>query len=324
MKKAIQTKDNVFKKAFLPDSKKVCSVLFLFTLLLLCGCSSGYENYAEANLKLADSVSSAITSSAAKIGRGDSNHTFIRTADIKFKVQNVKTATFRIEDIVSKHGGYVTYTNLSSNISYVNSTKVKEDSLMETTHYKVENSLTIRVPNTHLDSTLREIAPLMDFLDHRTIKADDIKFTLMSNQLAENRYKHHKVRFTEAIDKKGKKLEETADAEHSLLFKQENADNTRIETLDLLDQVSYSTITLYIYQPETIKYSMLPCEDNIKPYQPSFLKRVGESFSDGWYIFEQIILFFVQMWGLVVLMIALFFLIRWMVGYLSKSGLKKA
>jgi hypothetical protein len=324
MKKAIQTSGQGFKKTFHSNSKKVYSVLFLFSLLFFGSCSSAYEKYTDENVKLADSVSAAISSSASKIGKSDSDHTFIRTADIKFKVSNVKAASFRIEDIVSRHGGYVTYTNLSSNVTYVNSTKVKEDSLLEATHYKVENSLTIRIPNAQLDSTLREIAPLMEFLDHRTIKADDIKFTLMSNQLAENRYKNHKARFTEAIDKKGKKLEETAEAEHDLLFKQEHADNTRIETLELLDQVSYSTITLYIYQPETIKYAMIPCGDNIKPYQPSFLSRLGESFKDGWYIFEQILLFFVQMWGLIVLMIVLFFSIRWMVGYLSKNTLKKA
>lgn len=322
MKTVITKPGNVFQKNVLPGTTLLILAASVF---LISSCSSGdYGKYASEEAKLADSVAAPISSSAAKYGKADSNHTFIRTADIKFKVKDVRSATFRIEDIIAKHGGFVTYTNLSSNISWVNKTQVTEDSTMEATHYQVDNSLTIRVPNMHLDSALREIAPLMNFLDHRTIKADDIKFTLMANQLAENRYKQHKQRFTEAIDNKGKKLRETASAEDELLVKQENADNTRIETLELLDKVEYSTVILYIYQPETIQYAMVVNEDNVVPYKPSFFKQLGDSFKSGWLVFEQIILFFVKGWGIILLLAAMFFGIKWLIGYLSKTDLNKA
>lgn len=293
--------------------------------LLLYSCSANKEKMEqEERSSLADSVSSLISSSASKVNKADSNHTFIRTANIKFKVKDVRKATFTIEDVVSRHNGFVTFTNLTGNLTYKQETKVSEDSLMEATHYNVDNSLTIRVPNTQLDSVLREIAPLMEFLDHRTIKADDIKFTLLSNQLAEKRYAQHKQRFTNAIDTKGKKLRETAGAEDDLLAKQESADNTRIETMELLDQVNYSTVTLYIYQPETITYALIAGPKTIEPYKPSFLKQLGAAFVSGWHMFEELILFFAQIWGVLLIAFLLFIGIRRLVSHLSKPDVKKA
>jgi hypothetical protein len=305
----------------------VYSMVLLSTFSVgLFSCSGGpyEEKYASENTAaLADSVASIASSNAAVLGKADSTHTFIRTADIKFKVKDVKLSTFAIEDLVNRHGGYVTYTHLSSNISSQYKTQVSADSTEERTHFNVNNSITIRVPNTQLDSVMRGMAPLMDFLDHRIIKADDIKYTLLANQLAENRYKKHKQRFTKTIDTKGKKLKESVNAEDELLIKDELADNTKIETMELMDQVNYSTVTLYIYQPETIKKMLVANEEKIEPYVPSFGKRLGTAFTDGWHVFENIILFFVNIWGVIILMIGLVFLLKWMITYFSRQDLRK-
>lgn len=301
-------------------------VLVPFLSLFLFSCGGNMEDrFANESSKAEmDSVRSVATSNAAVVGKADSTHTFIRTADIKFKVKDVKQSTFDIEDLVAKHNGYITYTNLSSNISYQNKVQVSEDSCKERTYYNVENSVTMRIPNTELDAVLRGLAPFMDFLDHRTIKADDIKYTLLSNQLAEKRYKNYKQRYTKAIDTKGKKLKETVNAEENLVVTEQIADNKTIESLELMDQVNYSTVTLYIYQPQTIKETVVANEKTIAPYVPSFGQRLGESFKDGWHVFEQIVLFFVNIWGVLVLMAAMFFLIRWFVLYLSKQPATKA
>lgn len=327
MKNSIQKSDLNFKKVKHSNSFKLIKTIFVISAASAClySCSGNYESRdLKEKAALADSVSGIISSSAAQITGADSNHSFIRTADIKFKVKDVKQATFQIEDVISKHKGYITYTNLSSTVSYQNKTQVSEDSLKESTYYHVDNSITIRVPNTQLDSVLRELAPFMDFLDHRTIKADNVKFTLLANQLAEKRFNHHKERYAEAVDKKGKKLKEIANAENDLLEKQELADDGQIGTMELLDRVNYSTVTLYIYQPETMKQVLVASEKVIPPYKPSFVKRLGESFVNGWIIFEGIILFFVQIWGIIVLGILLYFSIKKLVLYLSRPTLKKA
>ncbi len=105
-----------------------------------------------------------ISSSAAKVN-ADTSKKFIRTADIKFRVENVYTATIGIENITSKFNGYVGYTKLYSDVNYTTLTPVSADSSLETVWYTVVNTMVIRVPNTELDTAIRSISKHIDFLE---------------------------------------------------------------------------------------------------------------------------------------------------------------
>src|SRR6187431_3022873 len=141
-----------------------------------------------ASEELADSKMSADTiSSSAAVEKEGSTRKFIRTADLKFKVKNVTQSTYAIENITNKFDGFVTYTNLQSNIIDKFETKISQDSTLETTRYNVENNITIRVPNKRLDTVIKCIAKQIDYLDYRVIKADDVSLKILSNQLSQNR-----------------------------------------------------------------------------------------------------------------------------------------
>ncbi|MCX6210171.1 MAG: DUF4349 domain-containing protein, partial [Bacteroidetes bacterium] len=195
------------------------------------------------------SISNAFISSTAAVENNkDSTHKFIRTADLKFKVKSVIASTYDIEAITSRLGGFVTYTNLQSTVDNVSNTAINADSTLETTYYTVSNSITLRVPNTKLDTTLKEISKNIDYLDYRIIKADDVALQLLSNNLTQKRSAKYEQRLANAIDNRGKKLKETTVAEDVLLNKQEQADNAKVSNLSLNDQLNFSTITLAIYQ----------------------------------------------------------------------------
>lgn len=265
-----------------------------------------------------------LTSSAARITKADSTHTFIRTSDIKFRVKDVTAATYKIEDIVAEHDGFVSYTNLASNMLYTNRTKFSEDSILETSHYRVDNSLTIRVPNTQLDAVLRQMAPLMEFLDHRNIKADNIGFTLLSNKMTESRLKKHNDRLTKAIDERGKKLNETNYAEENLLSKEQLSDESKLRSMELMEQVEYSTVTIYIYQPETIAYTVLPSEKTPPAYEPSFGSRLLSAAKTGWFVLKEVIIFLVQIWGILLFAFLLYIGVKRTLEYFSRPEIKKA
>ncbi len=264
-----------------------------------------------------------LTSSAARITKADSTHTFIRTSDIKFRVKDVTAATYKIEDIVAEHEGFVSYTNLASNMLYTNRTKFSEDSILETSHYRVDNSLTIRVPNTQLDAVLRKMAPLMEFLDHRSIKADNIGFTLLSNKMTENRLKKHNERLTKAIDDRGKKLNETNNAEENLLAKEQQSDESKLRSMELMEQVEYSTVTIYIYQSETVAYTVLPSEKTPPAYEPSFGARLLSAAKTGWVVLKEVIIFLVQIWGILLFAFLLYISIKKAVEYFSRPTVRK-
>ena len=296
---------------------KVGLTLLVVSLVFSCKEGSAKSENAsamEASVETGAEAKDA-TSSSAAVEPKKSNRKFIRKGDIKFRVKNVPKSTYAIEDATTKFGGFVTYTNLQSTISEKNETKVSRDSTLETTKYIVENNITIRVPNTRLDTVIKTIAKQVDFLDYRLITADDVSLELLKNQMTQNRSNNSEKRIEKAIDDKGKKLNNIIDAEDHLTDKKEQNDTSKLENLSLKDQVNFSTLTLQIYQRETVKQEMIANEKSINAYRPNIGLQIWDSLKTGWFMLEAIIAFIVQLWG-----IALIILLAWF-GY--KKLLKK-
>lgn len=284
--------------------------------IILASCGASREEY-EKSMAFADSVSvvgaAADEASAKKkeiAFRPDSGRVFVRTADLNFKVKDVKLATFDIERIVRENRGYVTNTALESTVKYKNAVRVSRDSIKETVHYDVRTNMTIRVPNSELDKTLSEIAVLFDYLDHRRVHSEDITRELQLAALSQGNFKHHKQRVEKVIDEKGKKLNSTIEAENSLFEKQAIANQTSVDTKELNYDVAYSTVSISIYQNESTKSDMLAYSEPVKPYEPPFSGKLMDAASTGGTILVEILLFIVRIWPLWLVGIGAWFLAR--------------
>jgi len=285
-------------------------ILGLGLAILLFGCGRANDERMESKT-MADSGSNAFISSSAAVENGkDTTRRFIRTADLKFKVKSVIKSTYDIENITNRQGGFVTFTNLTSEINNITKTAVSADSSIETTYYTVTNSITLRVPNTKLDTTLKEISNNIDYLDYRIIKAEDVALQILSNNLIQKRSAKNEERLTNAIDNRGKKLNETTVAEEILLSKQEQADNAKISNLSLTDQIKFSTINLSIYQRQTIKRELISNDKNIDEFMPSFGSKILEALKFGWDILETFIVFLTKLWGLFLFAIIIYFIYK--------------
>ena len=288
---------------------KIVLTLLALGLVLSCKESASKENAAYAEEAVTDSTS--VVSSSAAVENKNSNRKFVRTADVKFKVKNVAKSTYAIEDATTKFGGFVTYTNLQSNIHSEDRTKVSQDSTLVTTKYKVDNNITIRVPNTKMDTVIKTIAKQIHFLDYRIIKADDVSLQMLSNELAQKRSNSSEKRLANAIDSKGKKLNQIVDAEATLDVKKEQNDASKLQNLSLQDQVNFSTLTLNIYQDESIKQEMVANEKSINAYRPNIGLQIWDSVKTGWFMLENIVSFIVVLWPFA------------LIGFLGFLGYKK-
>lgn len=292
-------------------NKNTKIVLTLLALGLVLSCK---ERVAEESADYSENVatdSTSVVSSSAAVENKNSNRKFVRTADVKFKVKNVAKSTYAIEDATTKFGGFVTYTNLQSNIHSEDRTKVSQDSTLVTTKYKVDNNITIRVPNTKMDTVIKTIAKQIHFLDYRIIKADDVTLQMLSNELAQKRSNSSEKRLENAIDSKGKKLNQVVDAEETLDAKKEQNDASKLQNLSLQDQVNFSTLTLNIYQDESIKQEMVANEKSINAYRPNIGLQIWDSVKIGWFMLENIVSFLVILWPFA------------LIGFLGFLGYKK-
>ena len=286
----------------------VLSSTFLF---FSCGPAAEQTYHSEEKAKLfADSISSYTQNINHPKFKTDSNRAFVRTANLAFKVKDVKLATFDIEQIVTNHNGYLTSSDLISDINYKNSIRVSQDSMLDITNYNVHSDIVMRIPNIELDKTLTEIANLIDYLDYRKIKADDVTKEFLTAKLYEHRFTNHRSRLEKMIDEKGKKLNQIEEAENDLFIKQELADNSKLHTMELVHDVSYSTVSIKIYQKETTKKEAYAYTFPSEPYQPNFGSKFLMSLSDGASIFGEIILFFVKLWPIALVLTGIFLSIK--------------
>lgn len=290
---------------------KFALALLLMGIAISCKQAQSENSVATSDITEAAADTTSVVSSSAAVEPKNSTRKFVRTADIKFKVKNVAKSTGVIEDATTRFGGFVTYTNLQSTINDEDRTKVSPDSTLVTTKYTVENNMTIRVPNTQLDTVIKTIANQIGFLHYRVIKADDVTLQMLSNKMAQKRSASTEKRIATAIDTKGKKLNQVMDAEENLDAKKEAYDAKTLENLSLKDQVNFSTLTLLVYQDQTIKQEMIANEKSVNAYRPNIGLQVWDSIKTGWFVLENIISFVVLLWPFA------------LIGFLGFLGYKK-
>ena len=270
--------------------------LLVFSIAISCKQSSNSSD--EKSESIQNPNQESIISSNAAIEPKKTNRKFIRTADFQYKVKNVAQTTYNIENTTSKIGGFVTFTELKSTVNDKSETRVSQDSILETTKFTVENNITIRVPNTKLDTLLTSFRKDVAFLDFRIIKADDVSLQLLSNKMAQKRSSSTEERVEKAIDNKGKKLNQIIDAEDNLASKKEVNDAKTLENLAMNDQINFSTVTIKLYQREEIKNELYASEKNINKYRPNLGMQIWDSLKTGWFMLEGIIAFVMQLWAL--------------------------
>ena len=168
----------------------------------------------------------------------------------------------------------------------------------------------LRIPNARLDSTLKEIAANIDYLDSRVIKAEDVALRMMANKLTQKRTLKNEQRLANAIDQKGRQLNDITNAEETLLHKQEQSDNAQISNLSLSDQVQYSTVSIAIYQRQNTKSVVIASNKTIAAYKQSFVTNLWESFIFGWEMLEGLCLFLTRLWALVLLILIAFIIYK--------------
>ncbi len=278
-------------------------------LLLMAGCNAGGDRAAE-SMPAPETTTAAPGTPTAPQQNKMPDRQFIRSSDMKFRVKDVAQATYRIEELTRSVNGFVTYTQLESTADEKSIKPISADSALETLHYTVVNNMTIRVPNTKLDSTLQAIAGLVDYLDYRTIKAEDVALQIKANEKTQTRAANNNRNIRTAIDNRGKKLNETTTAENLATDRQKEADDAEIANLSLRDQVSYSTVSLSLYQRAETKCWIIPNQDNTDDYRPGFGLRIAEALKTGWHLVQDLVVLLTRLWLLLLLLFLGIFLYR--------------
>lgn len=266
-----------------------------------------------------DSIRRLLPSSAAALNRLDSTHLFIRTGDVRCRVQEVDDATYRVEDVVKGLGGYVSDTKLASTPTWQQQTQVSDDSIRQVQRFVVSNTLTIRVPARHLDSLLRALVPLVQYMDYRNINVNDITLDQLAQQLEQKRLATYNAMLKDKIIDETTKPDKIMNAAEAMLARQAQADAAFLESLRLNDRVAYATLTLQLYQPETAITTMIFHEKPMEPYEAGIGERLGNALYSGWKGFSYLLAGIVLLWPLWLVGGAVYLVVRWQLKKRAKA-----
>ena len=275
---------------------KKLSLAFLTIVVgyLLTNCGPSAKEFEEKaisdSIKDADSLAMVLSNKLNLNTRTSDDKKFIKTAEAKFLVNNVRVASEKIEDLATKYSGYLTYSNLRNHENNYSRIEISKDSVLFAKEIIVENHIVLRMPNESLDSLVRELNKLILFLDYRIVKMDDISFNFLANQKASERLRNFDLRQKRHIENKESKLRETTTAEESILNRQNQADYLQVENLALADQVKYCTLIIYIYQ-KPVLYKQTQVLLNTDSFRTNLFRRILDALLDGWIIFEYFIVF---------------------------------
>jgi Domain of unknown function (DUF4349) len=219
----------------------------------------------------------------------------IRTADLRFRVNNTEKATYNVENITKRFDGFVTETQLNSRIAEQTQTPISTDSVMEITKYEIENTMTLRVKNSRLDTVLAEITRIYAFLDHRHVRANDVTVEYMMDALKAKIREQSARRIQLATDEKGKKLSDIVNAEQTTVDMNDAAIEKEGSNMRKDFDTEYSTITLAMYQDVVIQ-SVVKVNPSVYAHAPSIWYRLSDSFRGGWAFVLDLMVGLVAIW----------------------------
>jgi len=325
----------------------VIPVLSLLLLLTACGSNSESKiNYPphQSNHSEAESVNESTTDYAMPDespisasgnsdmayedvptkGNGSSNQTIktddinpknvyhtkiIKTADLKIKVENVKTASSKIANLVDMNGGYIANENLVSDKNYYQTIEKTDDYKIEEYEVTTSNLIYIRVPTQNFQKVLKGMKGIAISEDYVKVDAQDVTEEYYDLETRLKTKKEVEQRYIEILRSKAKTVSEILIAEEKIRVIREEIEAVEGRLKYLQNKVSLSSIQIELYQDsffiqETVKY---------KQYQAtgwSFWEKAGKALSTGWNSILSFLIGLLYVWPFLIILGVTFWIVR--------------
>lgn len=250
-----------------------------------------------ASINISDSVSSVATMSVK-------DKQFIKTANVNMEVKDVYDATISIEKSVQELGGFVTHSDLQSRVISEETYNTSDEDAMLVKKYQTENSMQVRVLTSKLGELLTLINDKKLFLNSRIINAEDVTSSIKYAELEGKR-----------IKKTGENISELKTTKDKVKMSDENMseeNQQQLANLDVTDNLKYSTIEIYIKEPNLrIAEIAVTNSKNIdNKYKFNFFYDAKNAFVEGFYLIQRIAVGLITIWPILLIAATIIYLLR--------------
>jgi hypothetical protein len=211
----------------------------------------------------------------------------VKTADMRIKVKDVQKTGEKISKLTTECGGMVMHHSTQANIVNKQDLQLSHDSIKRLTVYNNTADLVIKLPTEFLEPFMDSLNHLGTYVDARKMDIEDHTIDYLVTELkAENRRESVKLRSKIKLTQGG--------ADTMLALKDEVVDQ-KVNNLRTRDAVVYSTITLNLYQSNTIHIEVV-ANDDLGAYKMPLTTRMGLALSNGWFYFSDLMVGIINLW----------------------------
>jgi len=281
---------------------KILSISLVAILLIGCSKSERTESaYDNSNAKEMVMASDSVSIAASQTVEGKQ---FVKTAEVDMEVKDVYDATISIEKQLLSLGGFVTQSRLEAQTMSENTYNISDESSMLVRKYQNQNKMQVRVPTENLGEFLTFINDKKVFLNSRIISAEDVSSNIKFSKLEAERQAKTSTNISQL--KTGKDKVKLDDENMSQVNSQKYADEI------LADNLKYSTVDIYIKEPSinAAKIPIVNTKNIDNEYKYNFFFDVKNAFVEGFYLIQQIFVFLISIWPIVLLGGLVFYFLR--------------
>ena len=272
--------------------QKMVFATFILAGLFSCQKSESVDSQYESAVATADSTSVQKDEVSYAASQQIPDKKFVKTAEVSMEVKDVYEATVHIENALKNLGGFVTKSELQSQVIEEETYNTSDQNAVLLRKFNSYNKMQVRVPSEKLGAFLTSVNDRKLFLNTRIISAEDVT---NNAKIAELELKK--------INKTGEVISQMKNNEKKANLTEENEEknNTQqIENLNLADNIKYITVDIYIKEPKVriteIAITNTQFYDN--KYQVNFFYEAKSSLLNGFYFVQKFFVFLLNFWPL--------------------------
>lgn len=230
-------------------------------------------------------------SKAARVGN-DSLHLFIKKATLEALTKNLYQSSIRIEDSCISLGGYIENSTISKEVSQENSIQVKQDSILSMEKYRLNNSLSVRIPHQQLHRFLKIVQQVCDKIEYRQVSAENVALDLWKEKRTQEIIQAHTAQFD------GKNIKVDSDV---LLTQKMQQLEAELEEKKLEEDIRFSQVNLTLRSDFRLEKKMSPILPQAKRFSAPLSEQFTQAFHAGWFGFMSILIGLTHIWFIFVL-----------------------
>lgn len=265
----------------------------LLCAILWAGCSGNKRHSEISSADTVAVVNNADSLTAAKL---------IKTADMSFKVKDVKSVSEQVSALAVKYKGMIMHHSMRSAINRSEHLPLSADSVVLISSYNTNADMVLKIPTGQVDEFLTQVGKMAVYVNNRNMDIQDKTVDYLSAQMK-------LLSRSQLIDQQKKGIVKIKNPAAVMDLKDELIDQ-QIDNRRIDDAVKYSTVGLNFYQNNTIAREVI-ANDDPSTFKLPFFTRLGQALATGWTIFMDLLIDLANLWMFVLAAILTWALYRY-------------